>query len=93
LDTLGNPGSNPLELFWDVVDELDQALDASIEIVEKAFKDKGFTMTVDTREEDLLKFLQEVEQDWEDVKPLTEDERREIWKAVSIMHLFAQYSR
>ena len=26
LDMLGNPGSNPLELFWDVVDDLDQKL-------------------------------------------------------------------
>jgi pre-mRNA-processing factor 40 len=33
---LGNPGSNPLELFWDVVDKLDQELDAKITIVEEA---------------------------------------------------------
>lgn len=30
---LGNPGSNPLELFWDAVDALDQKLDAKIAIV------------------------------------------------------------
>ncbi|KAI0080143.1 pre-mRNA-processing protein prp40 [Panus rudis PR-1116 ss-1] len=38
LDILGNPGSNPLELFWDVVDNMDQKLDAKIAVVEKAIK-------------------------------------------------------
>lgn len=36
LNLLGNPGSNPLELFWDVVDKLDQQLDAKVAIVEDA---------------------------------------------------------
>lgn len=35
---LGNPGSNPLELFWDLVDNLDQKLDAKIAVVEAAIK-------------------------------------------------------
>jgi pre-mRNA-processing factor 40 len=30
LGMLGNPGSNPLELFWDMVDNLDQKLDAKL---------------------------------------------------------------
>ena len=38
LDMLGKPGSNPIELFWDVVDDLDQKLDAKIVIVEAAIK-------------------------------------------------------
>ena len=38
LDMLGNPGSNPIELFWDVVDALDQKLDAKIAIVQDAIK-------------------------------------------------------
>lgn len=33
LNMLGNPGSNPLELFWDAVDVLDQKLDAKVAIV------------------------------------------------------------
>ncbi|KAE9399919.1 hypothetical protein BT96DRAFT_957117 [Gymnopus androsaceus JB14] len=33
---LGNPGSNQLELFWDVVDALDQKLDAKIAVVTNA---------------------------------------------------------
>ncbi|KAF9480538.1 hypothetical protein BDN70DRAFT_920496 [Pholiota conissans] len=38
LAMLGNPGSNPLELFWDAVDALDQKLDAKVSIVEDAIK-------------------------------------------------------
>ena len=33
LSMLGNPGSNPLELFWDCVDGLDQKLDAKLSAV------------------------------------------------------------
>jgi len=36
LNMLGNPGSNPLELFWDLVDTLDQKLDAKIGVAERA---------------------------------------------------------
>jgi pre-mRNA-processing factor 40 len=36
INILGNPGSNPLELFWDVVDSLDQKLEAKVAIVEGA---------------------------------------------------------
>ncbi|KAJ7509732.1 hypothetical protein B0H11DRAFT_1960858 [Mycena galericulata] len=36
LNMLGNPGSNPLELFWDTVDVLDQALEKKIAVVEDA---------------------------------------------------------
>ncbi|TFK51650.1 hypothetical protein OE88DRAFT_1698706 [Heliocybe sulcata] len=36
LNMLGKPGSNPLELFWDLVDGLDQKLDAKVIIVEGA---------------------------------------------------------
>jgi len=35
---LGNPGSNPLELFWDLVDSLDQKLDAKIDVVDEAIR-------------------------------------------------------
>ncbi|KAL9713446.1 U1 snRNP protein [Leucoagaricus gongylophorus] len=38
LNMLGNPGSNPLELFWDTVDTLDQKLDAKIAVVEDVMK-------------------------------------------------------
>ncbi|KAF9054471.1 hypothetical protein BJ165DRAFT_1439062 [Panaeolus papilionaceus] len=38
VDMLGNPGSNPLELFWDAVDSLDQKLDAKTAVVETVIK-------------------------------------------------------
>ncbi|KAH0582785.1 hypothetical protein H2248_010696 [Termitomyces sp. 'cryptogamus'] len=67
LSMLGNPGSNPLELFWDAVDVLDQELDRKIAVIEAAFerhnakeaqrkgvdvdKDAGFAVGPDTTEE------------------------------------------
>lgn len=36
LAMLGNPGSNPLELFWDTVDDLDQKLDKKLSIARAA---------------------------------------------------------
>lgn len=38
LNVLGNPGSNALELFWDVVDAMDQKLDAKVVVVEDAIR-------------------------------------------------------
>ena len=35
---LGSPGSGPLELFWDIVDGMDQKLEGKIEIAEGAVK-------------------------------------------------------
>lgn len=50
---LGNPGSNPLELFWDTVDGFDQQLDKKIVIVEEAirrYNDKRFQQRDDEKE-------------------------------------------
>ncbi|KIJ55313.1 hypothetical protein M422DRAFT_199451 [Sphaerobolus stellatus SS14] len=90
LDLLGTPGSNPLELFWDVVDELDQALDDRIAVAENAFKDKEFSVTVETPEDEVLKVLQEAEAEFEDVKKLSEEERKEIWRVLHEQALKAQ---
>ena len=38
LNVRGNPGSNPLELIWDVIDSLDQKLDAKVSIAEESFR-------------------------------------------------------
>ena len=38
LNILGSPGSNPLELFWDLVDTLDQRLDEKMAVVEEVLK-------------------------------------------------------
>ena len=72
LDMLGKPGSNPIELFWDVVDDLDQKLDAKIVIVEAAIKrhntelgpnvegsSQHWSIQPETTEADFLKVVQE----------------------------------
>ncbi len=41
---LGNPGSNPIELFWDIVDALDQKLDGKIEVAMGAIKRHNKTL-------------------------------------------------
>ncbi|KAF8315349.1 hypothetical protein DL93DRAFT_2166723 [Clavulina sp. PMI_390] len=54
LDLLGTPGSNPLELFWDVVDIMDEALQHHVVLVEKVMESKGFKFDSDTSEEAFL---------------------------------------
>ncbi|KAG6890015.1 hypothetical protein C0992_003360 [Termitomyces sp. T32_za158] len=74
LSMLGNPGSNPLELFWDVVDALDQELDRKIAVVEAAIerhnvkeaqrkgedgeKDAGFVVGPETKEEEFRSIVE-----------------------------------
>ncbi|KAG6821479.1 hypothetical protein H0H93_010203 [Arthromyces matolae] len=73
LSMLGNPGSNPLELFWDAVDVLDQELDRRIAIVQSSFErhnateierngedvdtKKGFAVESETKVEDFMKVV------------------------------------
>ncbi|KZS98672.1 hypothetical protein SISNIDRAFT_546577 [Sistotremastrum niveocremeum HHB9708] len=57
LNMLGNPGSNPLELFWDEVDKLDQVLDAKVARVLAKLKEKNFSVTESTTEEELRSVL------------------------------------
>jgi pre-mRNA-processing factor 40 len=47
LELLGNPGSNPIELFWDVVDQLDQELEVRISLIESALEPKGIKFSVE----------------------------------------------
>jgi pre-mRNA-processing factor 40 len=69
---LGKPGSNPIELFWDVVDDLDQKLDAKIATVEAAIKrynsksssdaegsSQPWSVQPETTEAEFLKVVQE----------------------------------
>lgn len=59
LAMLGNPGSNQLELFWDIVDDFDQKLDEKIRLIEEALKarDESFVVKVDTSEESFLELV------------------------------------
>jgi pre-mRNA-processing factor 40 len=92
---LGNPGSNPLELFWDVVDGLDQKLEAKVAVAEEAIKryneqfmvEDGasaeafvFKVGPDTSEEAFLQILKADNNPG--VKNLGEEEMKEIFRSV-----------
>ena len=54
---LGLPGSSPLELFWDIVDERDMELDHKVKGVEKLLNDKSFEVTDKTSLEELEEII------------------------------------
>ena len=95
---LGNPGSGPLELFWDIVDGMDQKLEGKIEIVEGAverYNEKhrpsdgvdvdNATVTFKVGIETTVKeFLDVVKADEdEQVRALTNEELSDVFRAVS----------
>jgi pre-mRNA-processing factor 40 len=53
LGMLGNPGSNPLELFWDVVDNLDQKLDAKIAAVNDVIRKHNVKLQPEGSDDDM----------------------------------------
>lgn len=96
LNMLGKPGSNPLELFWDAVDALDQRLDAKIAIAEecarrgddpnvmdvvKNDKDKE-SVSVVTVQTTFEEFKARVRRDPDSVGKLGEDDLREVYDTV-----------
>jgi pre-mRNA-processing factor 40 len=95
---LGKPGSNPIELFWDVVDDLDQKLDAKIATVEAAIKRHNSKLSSDaedssqpwsvqpeTTEADFLKVVQENGD--EESAALSTDDLKQIFTTVfSTLH-------
>ena len=93
LDMLGKPGSNPIELFWDVVDDLDQKLDAKITTVDAAIKrynskhssdaegsSQPWSIQPETTEADFLKVVQENGD--EDSAAFSTDELEQIFTTV-----------
>ncbi|KZP01446.1 hypothetical protein CALVIDRAFT_559263 [Calocera viscosa TUFC12733] len=52
LALLGNPGSTPLELFWDVVDELSVLLESLVNPVEQALATRAFNFDHNTSPEE-----------------------------------------
>ncbi|RXW23051.1 hypothetical protein EST38_g2826 [Candolleomyces aberdarensis] len=95
LTMLGNPGSNPLELFWDVVDVLDQQLDTKMVVIEDVLKQhkvetepgentseekKGFIVKPDTTWEEFIAVVNEHANDA--VKTLSEEDVRLIFKTL-----------
>ena len=99
LNMLGNPGSNPLELFWDAVDALDQKLDAKIVVVEDAIKRFNakhqsaeakeepplFTVTAETTWEEFVNIIRE---DEEVVLSLSQEELELVFKTVRMFVCF-----
>lgn len=53
LNLLGTPGSNPIELFWDVVDQFDQSLEEKVAKVNRATEAKGVKFSAAMTEEGL----------------------------------------
>jgi pre-mRNA-processing factor 40 len=60
LNILGNPGSTPLELFWDAVDKLDQVFDVKAAKVKAALKEKDLQFGSETTVEEFTAALQQV---------------------------------
>ena len=92
---LGNPGSNPLELFWDAVDALDQKLDAKIVVVEDAIKRfNAKHQPAETKEEPPLftiaaettwdEFVDVISEDEEAVKNLSHEDIQLVFKTVRL---------
>lgn len=97
---LGKPGSNPIELFWDVVDDLDQKLDAKIATVEAAIKrynsklssessdpegsSQAWSVQPETTEAEFLKVVQE-NGDEESVALSTDDLKQIFTTVFSIL--------
>lgn len=90
---LGKPGSNPIELFWDVVDDLDQKLDAKIATVEAAIKrynsklssdaegsSQPWSVQPETTEANFLKVVQENGD--EESAALSTDDLKQIFTTV-----------
>lgn len=105
LNILGKPGSNPLELFWDVVDSLDQKLESKVAVAEAAIRrandrlmqDGGsaeaslFKIGPDTTEAQFLEVMKADEEP--EVKKLSQNELKEIFRCVSsfLFHLLVIY--
>ncbi len=60
---LGLPGSSPLDLWMDAVDDLGEETVRAAEKIEKALSQVGKSITVDTKEEELEEWLKEVHLD------------------------------
>lgn len=92
LNLLGNPGSNPLELFWDVVDNLDQKLDDKMSVVEEAIrnlnkqvedKSVAFDFGPGTTEDEFLENMVIAQRYHDNLQSLTQHDLKEVYHHVS----------
>ncbi|EDR14046.1 uncharacterized protein LACBIDRAFT_151359, partial [Laccaria bicolor S238N-H82] len=76
LSMLGNPGSNPLELFWDIVDGMDQQLDAKIAAMVDAQAPNSPFVTAETTWDDFMTVINAHADS--NVKSLSEDDLKNL---------------
>jgi pre-mRNA-processing factor 40 len=88
INMLGNPGSNQLELFWDVVDGLDQKLDEKIALVNDVIQANSpegqvFIVVPETSEDDFFSTVK----GYKDTRlePFTNDELRQVFSTVNLL--------
>ncbi|KAH8107472.1 hypothetical protein DFH11DRAFT_1748020 [Phellopilus nigrolimitatus] len=85
LGLLGIPGSNPLEPFWDVVDSLDQKLDAKVTVVEEAIRksneqaEQSFEFGPNTTEEEFFAAVAAAQMHHEDSQSPDKDDLNVIY--------------
>lgn len=82
IEMLANPGSTPLELFWDAVDDLDYKIEEDSRIIENALHERtggSFKITPETTFEDFDSKVQ----DHPRVKHIKLEDRQAVHKAVS----------
>lgn len=103
LNLLGKPGSNPLELFWDVVDQLDQQFDAKIVSAEESIRKieapnespeeaaKSGVVIV-APQSTVEEFITRVRRDPESRGKLSENELHEIFRSVSGASTLQQFT-
>ncbi|KAG8220839.1 hypothetical protein J3R82DRAFT_2333, partial [Butyriboletus roseoflavus] len=91
LNLLGKPGSNPLELFWDIVDQLDQRLDAKIATAEECIRrvevpnespEDAAKVAVVTAQSTLDEFVKRVRRDPELGRKLDEQDLQEVFRCL-----------
>ena len=87
LGLLGVPGSNPLELFWDAVDQLDQQLDVKVNQAEKVLQTRGVVLSLEMTEEAFREALK----DDATLTNLREEDLKEIFSHVCIDFLLLRF--
>lgn len=76
---LGTPGSNPLELFWDVIDILDEALQHHAAMVQKVMTANNLAFSLEMSEGE---FLDAIKGD-PSLEQLTETQLKNVYQHVS----------
>ncbi|KAG8953364.1 hypothetical protein FRC03_011795 [Tulasnella sp. 419] len=79
LNLLGNPGSNPLELFWDVVDKLDQELDVKESKIVSFLDSKGFKVEENTSLESYSQALSDADKE---IQSYSQAEKQEVYDSL-----------